>query len=872
MPCPTSVLSFKSYFHRRAVTRYDSPNLGRMFYNCPRGSPGNWRVQCKYFEWADDVNARMCQLRKRARSSRSSSLSSNDTDSSTSNDEASLDCHPHKRRRKRKLIRSLTGDLDDPPYYSQKKRKEVETGVKSPSGYFTCSICGHTGRHTKETCPEESLGVCERVMREKGRVNLTSMHGVLFGLPGVGKSSLMMRLLGKLAAITASTGIAETSPQVRIPRGNRKMSDATIDVHSLNWQPVADTDDEAILLLRDLHLPEPPAGSLPLVHSSHQESPISNVDTGATLEVFRECLQKKNWPEVKKMVGDPWYLYLTDSGGQPEFQDLLPILASGPSIYILVFRLDVGLDEKYGVEYIDRNGGSIKAYKSSRTVLETILESLASVASTEAFDDSKEYHAKPRVLLVGTFKDKVSDDQVVDIDKKLQKVIRKHDRKEMVQYASSTQLIFTVDNTGSPQEKDVEQIRQAIYRLGTDSLTKEDYQVPTPCPWLVYSIIMRKEPSTDPVVYFQDCVRSGQGCGIDSPSEMRRALKFLHSRVGNYRHFQSNEACHLKLDQFVFRSPQYLFDLMTTLVVQTFTFDKINTPDIREKFLKRGIFSADVFKKVVNTSSSIFTSKELICLLEHLRIIVAIQEEEGTIRYFMPCALAHVEAAQSSELKQPSPVKPLLIRFDSGYIPRGAFGVFVAQLLRKERVMSQGLQWKLLLDQIFQDQITIRLTRTDRIVIQAQPTYFSITLLSSKHSLQGDKSHLSLLCSKIRREVLSCFEEVSQVLGYMQNCNPEVCFECSCQGPETTHPVDFHVATVEECASIENSEHYLQCSQNEDVTINIPDMCSMWLSEVLLCVVCILSSCLHTIDKMAPWTRISYMDVMIYYLFISIGI
>ena len=33
----------------------------------------------------------------------------------------------------------------------------------------------------------------------------------------------------------------------------------------------------------------------------------------------------------------PWTIYLKDTGGQPEFQELLPALVSGPSLYFLFF-------------------------------------------------------------------------------------------------------------------------------------------------------------------------------------------------------------------------------------------------------------------------------------------------------------------------------------------------------------------------------------------------------------------------------------------------------------------------------------------------------------------------------------------------------
>ena len=49
---------------------------------------------------------------------------------------------------------------------------------------------------------------------------------------------------------------------------------------------------------------------------------------------------------------NPWTLYLTDSGGQPEFQELLPALVVGPCVFFVVLPLNKELNEKYKVEYM----------------------------------------------------------------------------------------------------------------------------------------------------------------------------------------------------------------------------------------------------------------------------------------------------------------------------------------------------------------------------------------------------------------------------------------------------------------------------------------------------------------------------------------
>ena len=57
-----------------------------------------------------------------------------------------------------------------------------------------------------------------------------------------------------------------------------------------------------------------------------------------TIDFFRHVLNKKGVSEFKKHANS-WTLYLTDSEGQLEFQELLPALVVGPCVFIVVFPL-----------------------------------------------------------------------------------------------------------------------------------------------------------------------------------------------------------------------------------------------------------------------------------------------------------------------------------------------------------------------------------------------------------------------------------------------------------------------------------------------------------------------------------------------------
>ncbi len=697
----------------------------------------------------------------------------------------------------------------------------------------------------------EFLDTCERVMRDKDSVDFTAMHGILYGLPRSGKSSLLQRLIGNIPpAFSPSTLAAEKSVQVSIQDIRQRAlertvvmegSDAADSTSKAIWRLVETLEEEAVLFLNDLPqvststsspeanpststgsetiasaplatipqepaqnapqqpipkapqqpvteapqqpVPEAPQQSVPVPEAPQQSvpeapqqpdqdvsplakpplQPTKNSPSPDALKYFKECLRNRNWKELKQMFGRRWYLYLTDSGGQPEFQELIAFLASGPSIFFIVFRLDKDLDKLYKVKFIDAKGHSIKPYKSRHTAFETVLQSFSSIASlggiSHVQEDGTVVPTKPRVLLVGTHKDRVSAELIDEVDARFQKVIKELDTRGMVQMASASQMIFAVDNTQSPEAEDVQLIRNAFHRLGTDPLTRPEYQIKIPCPWLILGIMARKCDHPEPVLHFEDCIQLGQGCGIPEEKELKRALGYLGRMIGTLRHVQGKDKDHGRIN-FVLRTSQFLFTLVSNLIVQTFTFKNLPSDHrARDEFTKKGIFDASVFTAIANTSSKVLTPAMLLTLLKQLRIVAPIQEDNrDQQRYIMPCALAHVDAVKPSPQSQkPSPVKPLLFRFRCGYVPRGMFGALIAQLLQQAK---GRLQWELDEDQIFRDQVTIELiqNRYTTVILRMLPSYFSITL-QSPLSLASDQDKLSRLCCEVRDELLHSISE-----------------------------------------------------------------------------------------------------------------
>ena len=101
------------------------------------------------------------------------------------------------------------------------------------------------------------------------------------------------------------------------------------------------------------------------------------------------------------------YSYLTNTGGQIEFQEHLPLLVCGPSIFFVTFPLHHDLDKPYDVRY-EYPDGRVETYKSPGTLLQELLQTLATISASHFTSgqrrDSKA-RTKPKVFFIGTHKD-----------------------------------------------------------------------------------------------------------------------------------------------------------------------------------------------------------------------------------------------------------------------------------------------------------------------------------------------------------------------------------------------------------------------------------------------------------------------------------
>ena len=673
----------------------------------------------------------------------------------------------------------------------------------------------------------------------------TIVHGVFVGPARSGKNSTMERVLGqKPSSVSPSTGVAESVVQVKVLQKsttfpvNVETSDTFVGESAKNpeesvWS-IMDYDDEAIKLMvinndsqnkvevpllevetkvsaafttsdtactdsdsddnkssntlmsssktEDCFESQPRLPEVPSVvkspHTPHSKLPASYI---SPIEIVKVALRKKGKEGLQILqqhFEKTWSLYLTNTGGQMEFQEVLPLLVSGPSIFFFTFRLDRDLNKAYSIEFELSNGTNAKPYKCTLTTLEGILQTLSSISAMGTFVykglQKGEVPLKPKVFLIGTHKDRLNpkkaEHRIAKVDQQLKKALKSTSHyEELVEFAYPSQLIFTVNNF-SEDESDFRDIRLAVERV----VIRDEFQMTSPAHWLIFSLALRKLKRN--VISYDQCLEIARECGLKD-SEVDEALHFIHSKMGLIRYFPYEDVKNVVVIQ-----PQHLFDKVTELIVDTFTFEKAGKQQT-DTFKQRGIFALAEFEKINSKSNAGIEPFLFAKLLERLRIAAAFRIK-GNLMYFFPCALAHVNSLKVSFVSKlaslvvsPS-MPPLLVDFKGGYCPKGIAAALVSYLMSNE--MESSFSWDLCHEEIFRNQVSFKVGPIDTVVLNIYATHLKITLVKGRRRGLDMDIPIGDICLDVCKSIETGIIQIAGDINYV-SIEHFFTFPCGCK-------------------------------------------------------------------------------------------
>lgn len=516
---------------------------------------------------------------------------------------------------------------------------------------------------------EATLQAIER----KGALSHTVVHGVFVGPARSGKNSLMENLLGQiLPSNSPSTGVAEAVVQVQVEKLTTIA--ATVDVGSI-WSKI-DDNDEVIRLIsihsdpRNIWFENQP--NLELVHERCECVAPLTTSSDTPLEILTRTIENKGLDALQKYFDTSWSLYLSNTGGQIEFQEILPLLVSGPCVFFYTFRLDRDLSEHYTIEYELSDGTKSKLYKSGLTTIEGIQQSLASIAAMGIFvyqgHEKKRVQLRPKVFFVGTHRDQLRSNLAESIIAEKDQYLQKSTRQfiDIIEFASSFQMLFAVNNF-SHDKSAFQMIRSAVDR----AVERHEFEMVCPSHWLILSFALRRFDQE--IVSYEECFEVAKLYGIVDEKELNDALHFIHTKMGLIRYFP-----HEYIKDIVVVKPQLLYKI-SELIVKTFTFDNAGIQSA-EQFIQKGIFSLDEFERICRKSGDGgMKAPQFAKLLETLRITAPLERDGNKVtKYFIPCVLAHAAEANEVIKSLITEIPPLVVTFKCGYCPKGLGGALIS--------------------------------------------------------------------------------------------------------------------------------------------------------------------------------------------------
>ena len=627
-------------------------------------------------------------------------------------------------------------------------------------------------------------------MEKNGIINRTIIQGIFVGPARSGKNCLMNRLLRRIPSrVSPSTGVADSVIQVTCRTKGESVNSAVARIDGSKWT-VMDDDNQAVDFMQTVtrdgvdatsshvfvvesNWPIFQTHSAENSHSYAEEVIVENMPPSDSLdlptpstispgrvespkEIFSDVLKRKGLSNSLTQEKKSLSLYLTNTGGQVEFQDVLPLLVSGPSIFFYTFRLDKTLNDKYEIRYELSDGTKSHSYTSSLTTLEGIIQTLASIDAmiTYIYQGQQKKEVKPKVLFVGTHKDKLDSktkkETLASIDQQLRDAVFPF--RSVVEFASEEQLIFTVNNF-SESDSDFHAIR-----LRVDNLMKQkQYLMTFPSNWLAFSFILKRLKNQ--VISFDQCFNLAKQNMINTKEDLKEILHFLHSTTGMIRYFPYSDT-----DSIVVIHPQFLFDKVTELIIGTFTFEK-GGYYVQKDFKHNGIFSLTDFEKISTEAGSVFNNKLFGKMLERLRIAAPFTLE-GEKKYFLPCVLGHADPATIKQANTDVPT--LMVTFECGYCPKGLAGALINYLMTNE--MNSSFHWELVPEEIFRDQASFHVGPYDTVVIGSFATHIEINCIPDPLFTEDQRKDCAVTetCSEVCKAIEAGISRVLCDMLYMK--------------------------------------------------------------------------------------------------------
>ena len=654
---------------------------------------------------------------------------------------------------------------------------------------------------------------------------------IFYGTPRAGKTTLRRQIIRNIDALQScdspepSTCIAEVCVSVIVER----IQVAIAENSEWKWT-IQTLDDIAIMLLQCLgnkllhvphevckhqrrqlitdvqHRPDQPLKKKQ--RSTEPSRPTHPIQPNVGINIkqlFIEAVKTGHWSEVVSalhITDEVMMIQIIDGGGQPSFQEIFPLLISGPAaITLLIFKLTDDLLQPNPVRYQPNDGSGVEQnWQDTYVVKDSIFHALAGLVSSKT-DQSDETGLNPspssNVLLIGTHKD-----QLQGTEEAKQACILRHAQSllgwmqqsevfKLVDVHSTEDFIIGVNNFNP---LDIIKLRKKIENLISQRAPQN-----IPAPWLVFDFVLHKYAHLKALRKIEktEYEEIAKLCGINNDYDMDIALYFLHHVAGTLLHYRDIP----ELDHYVITDFQLIFDSISKIIIKLF--DGSTHMHDRILFRRKGQFQASILQDC----SCCLSIPELLALLQHRHIISPL----GKGLFFMPCVLP-MGVFVPSQVNSCS----LLVMFEQGYCPVGLFCAASTRLIVTHK-------WEVNRSEQFRNKISFHCTLSENactIVFTAFSAHYEVKLIDNDNP------------SQVKFEIYKAINEVfTTVCKDLQCTSPLYGFYCpkTCAYDGSTYPQYQHPARR---TSNSSEVTQMRCFYTDTIS-NLTEEHKIWFQKVL---------------------------------------
>ena len=481
-------------------------------------------------------------------------------------------------------------------------------------------------------------------------------------------------------------------------------------------------------------------------------------------------------------------IIFVDSGGQPQFHEMLPAFLRRMTLYVFIFKLSEELTAKPVVEYYNSKGEVVGTPYQSAQTNEQLFQHCLRTLHTHRTTSGSECKSS-RIMIVGTHRDKEGEcttETRTDKNKKLASLLLPAFKDEVIySNLAKNEFIFAV-NAKDPQPQDRALAKHVQCLILSDCSPNP---VKVPLSYYCLELVLEEASQTlgRGVLSIDECLEAASQLFFDKHT-LDAALEFLDEISVLFYYPEV-------LEGVVFTDPQVLLDKATEPVEKIYSLRKatsgseIIASGEWQEFKDHALFTLaflddSAFQK--HYVAGLFTPVELVKLFRRLLIIA----DFSATKYFMPALLEVLEEDKVCEHRVPddSPAAALALDFPLGGPRLGTFCTLTCFLVSLNNQFP--CPWK----------IVLRRNSVIPACLYRNCIQFSLPGYPGTITLIDTFSHFEVhvtsavrvageLCMIVRQAIFTGLKKAHLTLGY-SDCTPSPAVLCPCGEGSV------HIATV----------------------------------------------------------------------------